>query len=60
MVKTIDQMIEVVEGRIEEYEKAQALAEADGTSDYDYYEGLLDAYGVTLAMLNQIVKEQGK
>lgn len=39
---------------IREHERSRDRAEADGGSDYDYYEGLLDAYGVALAMLTQI------
>jgi len=43
--------------RLIDHSEAMEQAEADGTSDYDYYEGLIDAYECVVAMLNQLDEE---
>ena len=37
--------------KLPEIEADMELAEADGTSDYDYYEGLQTAYSIVLASI---------
>lgn len=51
---TLDEIITEVRERANDHAEAMAHAEADGNSDYDYYEGLVEAYSCVLGMLESV------
>jgi hypothetical protein len=51
MPKTPAEIQAWLNDRIPEIETSMATAEAEGSSDYDYYEGLYDAYSIVLGLL---------
>jgi hypothetical protein len=54
---TIDEIRTELNQRLIDHAEARERAEADGNSDYDYYEGLIDAYECVVVMLDQLDKE---
>lgn len=54
---TITEIKAELKQRLIDHSEAREHAEADGTSDYDYYEGLIDAYECVVVMLNQLDEE---
>jgi len=58
---TLEEMKSDIADRLVRHTEAMEHAEADGNSDYDYYEGLTDAYALVMVMLNELVlSEKGK
>jgi len=54
---TIDEIKTELNQRLIDHSEAMERAEAGGDSDYDYYEGLTDAYAIVVTMLNKIDEE---
>lgn len=54
---TITELKTEIQQRAIDHSEAMSNAEANGYEDYDYYEGLVEAYECVLVMLNQLDKE---
>lgn len=54
---TITEIKTELQQRAIDHSEAMSNAEANGYEDYDYYEGLVEAYECVLVMLNQLDKE---
>jgi hypothetical protein len=54
---TLDEIKSLIDNRVRECAEGIAEAEADGYAEYDYLEGLFDAYSITQSMLNKLIKE---
>lgn len=50
-MQTLETIADYIRERLPDLYEGKEHAEADGTSEYDYYEGLIDAYEVILAKI---------
>lgn len=50
-MQTLESIANFIRERLPDLYEGKDNAEADGTSEYDYYEGLIDAYEVILTKI---------